>query len=121
MNIAFLSSLNPYDRNSWSGTLNYLYTSLQKKHRVIWVGKTIFSDILAFHKANFKNGEMFFPENYALLFGKLISDLLKKECYDIRSKFNHFYFLGIGIVILHCALFCPFRTINNFIRLLYSE
>lgn len=91
MNIAFLSSLNPYDRNSWSGTLNYLYTSLQKKHRVIWVGKTIFSDILAFHKANFKNGEMFFPENYALLFGKLISDLLKKECYDVVICRDYFF------------------------------
>lgn len=70
MNIAFLSSLNPNDQNNWSGTLYSLYTSLQKKHRVIWVGETVFAEVWEFHKANFKNNETFFPENYALLFGK---------------------------------------------------
>ena len=83
MNIAFLSSSNPNDQNNWSGTLYSLYTSLQKKHRVIWVGETVFAEVWEFHKANFKNNETFFPENYALLFGKLFSDLLKKECYDV--------------------------------------
>ena len=77
MNIAFLSSLNPNDQNNWSGTLYSLYTSLQKKHRVIWVGETVFAEVWEFHKANFKNNETFFPENYALLFGKSFSDLLK--------------------------------------------
>ena len=76
MNIAFLSSLNPNDQNNWSGTLYSLYTSLQKKHRVIWVGETVFAEVWEFHKANFKNNETFFPENYALLFGKSFSDLL---------------------------------------------
>lgn len=79
MNIAFLSSLNPNDQNNWSGTLYYLYTSLQKKHRVIWVGGTTFAEVWEFHKANFKGNEAFFPENYALLFGKLVSNLLKKN------------------------------------------
>ena len=87
MNIAFLSSLNPNDQNNWSGTLYSLYTSLQKKHRVIWVGETVFAEVWEFHKANFKNNETFFPENYALLFGKSFSDLLKKECYDVPRLF----------------------------------
>ena len=60
MNIAFLSSLNPNDQNNWSGTLYSLYTSLQKKHRVIWVGETVFAEVWEFHKANFKNNETFF-------------------------------------------------------------
>ena len=49
MNIAFLSSLNPNDQNNWSGTLYSLYTSLQKKHRVIWVGETVFAEVWEFH------------------------------------------------------------------------
>lgn len=76
MNIAFLSSLNPNDQNNWSGTLYYLYTSLQKKHRVIWVGGTTFAEVWEFHKANFKGNEAFFPENYALLFGKLVGSVI---------------------------------------------
>lgn len=92
MNIAFLSSLNPNDQNNWSGTLYSLYTSLQKKHRVIWVGETVFAEVWEFHKANFKNNETFFPENYALLFGKSFSDLLKKECYDVNYMPRLFFF-----------------------------
>ena len=91
MNIAFLSSLNPNDQNNWSGTLYSLYTSLQKKHRVIWVGETVFAEVWEFHKANFKNNETFFPENYALLFGKSFSDLLKKECYDVIICRDYFF------------------------------
>ena len=91
MNIAFLSSSNPNDQNNWSGTLYSLYTSLQKKHRVIWVGETVFAEVWEFHKANFKNNETFFPENYALLFGKLFSDLLKKECYDVIICRDYFF------------------------------
>ena len=91
MNIAFLSSLNPNDQNNWSGTLYYLYTSLQKKHRVIWVGGTTFAEVWEFHKANFKGNEAFFPENYALLFGKLVSNLLKKECYDVIVCRDYFF------------------------------
>lgn len=83
MNIAFLSSLNPNDRNNWSGTLFSIYTSLQKKHRVVWIGGNIIFDVLKFHNANFKNDELFVPEKYALLFGKMISDVLGKGCYDI--------------------------------------
>lgn len=91
MNIAFLSSLNPNDRNNWSGTLFSLYTSLQKRHRVVWIGGHVFSDVLEFHNASHKNGELFFPENYALLFGKLISDMLKKECYDVIVCRDYFF------------------------------
>lgn len=91
MNIAFLSSLNPNDQNNWSGTLYYLYTSLQKKHRVIWVGGTTFAEVWEFHKANFKGNEAFFPESYALLFGKLVSNLLKKECYDVIVCRDYFF------------------------------
>ena len=91
MNIAFLSSLNPNDQNNWSGTLYSLYTSLQKKHRVIWVCETVFAEVWEFHKANFKNNETFFPENYALLFGKSFSDLLKKECYDVIICRDYFF------------------------------
>ena len=80
MNIAFLSSLNPDNSDNW---FNLLYTSLQKKYKLTWIGKDVFMEIEMFHKSNFGNHSTFIPENYAILFGKLISDQLQKEYYDV--------------------------------------
>ena len=44
-----------------------------------------------FHKANFKNNETFFPEKLCVAFGKLFSDLLKKECYDVIICRDYFF------------------------------
>lgn len=41
MKIAFLSILSPYEVNNWSGTLYYIFHSLQKTHDVKWVGDNI--------------------------------------------------------------------------------
>lgn len=79
LTIAFLSSLDPNARN---GRLNLIYTTLREKHKLSWIGKDVFVEIETFHKSNFGNQCIFVPENYAMLFGKLVSDILQEEYYD---------------------------------------
>ena len=43
MNIAFLSSLNPNDIYSWSGTLYYMYQEITKRHHIEWIGGSLYS------------------------------------------------------------------------------
>lgn len=43
MNIAFLITLDPMDINCWSGTLFYLFHTLNKKHRVDIIGHNAIS------------------------------------------------------------------------------
>lgn len=83
MNIAFLSSLNPTDIHSWSGTLYYMYQSLSKKHRLTWIGGKQYAEVREFHNANYTSKVPFVIEKYASLFGKLLSDLFNYECYDL--------------------------------------
>lgn len=83
MNIAFLSSLNPTDIHSWSGTLYYMYQSLSKRHRLTWIGGKQYAEVWEFHHANYTSEVPFVIEKYAPLFGKLLSDLFSYECYDL--------------------------------------
>lgn len=45
MNIAFLSSLDPTDIHSWSGTLFFMWKHLSQFHRINWIGNEILNDI----------------------------------------------------------------------------
>lgn len=91
MNIAFLSSLNPTDIHSWSGTLYYIYRSLQKDHCVTWIGQRPYTELVEFHQANFGINVPFVPEKYAPLFGKILSDVLNYECYDLIICRDYFF------------------------------
>lgn len=90
MKIAFLSSRDPTDIHNWSGTLYHMYTSLNKRHHVIWIGSETLAKVLAFHESNYKQ-EYFIPEKYAMLFGKLLSDLFKYEYYDLIVCRDYFF------------------------------
>ena len=77
----------------------------------------MFAEVWEFHKANFKNNETFFPENYALLFGKSFSDLLKKECYDVIICRDYFFSAYlVSDVRKHSAnpVFPPLKVLPSF-------
>lgn len=116
MNIAFLSSLNPTNCNNWSGTLYYIYTSLQKEHELTWVGGTLLSEMSDFHRANFSSDVPFVPEHYALMFGKLLSDKLKSEYYDIVVCRDYFFaaYLVVDIPIVYIGD-TTFRLFNQYL------
>ena len=70
MKIGFLSSLNPYHMGNWSGTLFHMIRTLSKIHRLEWIGQDVVSAFYTFQSS--KNGS--YPEKYAPLFGKIISE-----------------------------------------------
>ena len=45
MNIAFLTTLDPYDISNWSGTTNHLLQTLKKKHHVQVIGNDILPQV----------------------------------------------------------------------------
>lgn len=95
MKIAFLSSLDPADIHSWSGTLYHIYKTISKKHEVTWMGNKELAEVHQFHIANM--GEThFIPEKYALLLGKLLTDRLQDDFYDLiicRDSFLYSYLI----------------------------
>ncbi|MFA6702973.1 MAG: glycosyltransferase [Dysgonamonadaceae bacterium] len=83
MKIAFLSSLNPYDINNWSGTLYYIFHSLQKTHDVEWIGGGFVEKAKKLHFLQNKDTP-FIPALYSSYFAVILSDLFnEKDEYDI--------------------------------------
>ena len=52
MKIAFLTTLNPEDANTWSGTLYHILQTLLKSHDVKIVGQNMLAQALNFVKGN---------------------------------------------------------------------
>jgi hypothetical protein len=83
MKIAFFSSLNHYDINNWSGTLYYIFHSLQKIHDVEWIGDGFVEKAKKMHFLQNKDTP-FIPALYSSYFAVILSDLFnKKDEYDI--------------------------------------
>lgn len=99
MRIAFVSSLNPHDPHSWSGTLYHITRTLSKAHRLEWIGQDVVSAFYTFQSS--KNG--LYPEKYAPLFGKIISEKVNASDYDILIVRDSFLgsFLNINIPIFY--------------------
>lgn len=120
MNIAFLSSLNPTDIHSWSGTLYYMYQSLSKSHRLTWIGGEQYAEVREFHKANYTSEVHFVNEKYASLFGKLFSDLFRYEYYDLIICRDYFFlsYLVTDVPVIYLGdttfrLFDPYQLITD--------
>lgn len=52
MKIAFLTTLDPEDTNTWSGTLYHILLTLLKSHDVKIVGQNMLAQALSFAKGN---------------------------------------------------------------------
>lgn len=72
MNITFLTTLNPYDINSWSGTTFHILSTLSKEHNVKVIGVNTLSQTMYYVKDNFSRRQPL--ENYASVFGKLCAE-----------------------------------------------
>ncbi len=96
MNIAIVSPLASNDLKCKSEILFSIYVLLQESNNVTLIGSTIWEEVCSCHEAKFKDREVFIPENYASLFGKLISNQLKKEYYDVIIFVD--YFIGAYLV-----------------------
>ena len=91
MNIAFLSSLDPHDIHSWSGTLFFMYQSLEMSHHVTWIGGDLYQQVASYHAQNEGSDIPYAPEDYSRVFGVILSERFQRECYDIIVCRDYFF------------------------------
>lgn len=91
MNIAFLSSLNPHDIYSWSGTLLFMYQSLETRHHVTWIGGNLYHQVTSYHTQNEGSNIPYTLEDYSRVFGVILSERFQGECYDIIVCRDYFF------------------------------
>lgn len=98
MNICFLSSLNPFDIKSWSGTLYHMIKTLMNNNSVEWIGQGIADSARIYHSKR-----EFFIENYAQVFGDIISERINRCNYDIIIVRDYLFgaFLNVEIPIVY--------------------
>lgn len=117
MKIALLSSLDPTCIHNWSGTLYNIYTSLSKRHHVIWIGAEVLTEVRDFHTSNGIQ-EHFMPEKYAMLFGKLLSNKFQNEYYDLIVCRDYYFsaYLVTDIPLIYIGD-TTFRLFNKYLNI----
>lgn len=121
MRIAFLSSLDPTSIHSWSGTLYNIYTSLNKIHNVVWIGSKLLTEVREFHESN-RIQELFIPEEYAMLFGKILTDKFRYEYYDLIICRDYYFsaYIVTDIPIIYIGD-TTFRLFNKYLNIKNTE
>lgn len=100
MNIIFLTTLNPYDINNWSGTTFHLLQALCKKHNVKVIGQHTLSQTAYYIKDNFKKQTF---ENYEPVFGELCTEQIKGSDLIFFGDLYLVPFLDVNIPIVHLS------------------
>nr|WP_320057659.1 glycosyltransferase family 4 protein [uncultured Bacteroides sp.] len=119
MNIIFLTTLNPNDINSWSGTTFHLFHALSKKHNLKVIGQYVLLQAAYYVKNNFSKECSF--ENYIPILGSLCSEQIRQISNCDLVFFGDLYlapFLEIDIPIVHLSdvnyhLFKDYLNPNN--------
>lgn len=75
MNIAFLTTLNPNDINSWSGTTFNVFNTLKKRHNVKVVGINMLLQLASYSSGNFSGKSTI--DRYSQILGNLCSEQIK--------------------------------------------
>lgn len=101
MNIAFLTTLNPYDINNWSGTTYHLLQILSKKHHVKVVGQNTLSQTAYYIKDNFSKRHPL--DKYAPLFGELYAEQMSGSDLIFFGDLYLASFLEVNIPMVHLS------------------
>lgn len=102
MNIAFLTTLNPNDINSWSGTTFYVLNALKVRHNVKVIGMNMLSQTSYYSKKNFFTKSSF--NRYSPVLGNLCKEQIKEFSNCDLIFFGDFYlvpFLDVDMPIVH--------------------
>lgn len=126
MKIAFLSSLNPFNINNWSGTLYYIFHSLKKAHSVEWVGKDVINYVKEYHIIHHGHSKPFILEQYAWFFGEILSmRFSKNQDYDIIIAPDYYFISNlktqIPIVYIGDTTFNLFKDYLGVANTLFSN
>ncbi len=101
MNIVFLTTLNPYDINNWSGTTFHLLQALSKKHNVKVIGQNTLSLTAYYIKNNFSKKYPF--DNYAPLFGRFYTEQISDSDLIFFGDLYLAPFLDVNIPMVHLS------------------
>lgn len=78
--------------DSWSGTLYHIFHSLERSHSIEWFGKDIFAHVQRHHFIQNGKKTSFIPEQYAHIFGEILTKELKKNSiYDVIIARDYFF------------------------------
>ncbi|MDD4697838.1 MAG: glycosyltransferase [Fermentimonas sp.] len=81
MKIIFLSNLDPFNNNVWSGTLKNIQQKLSESNELIWVGGRILEQAKAFSIYNrLKNKNL---EFYAKIYAKILTERIERIDADL--------------------------------------
>lgn len=102
MNIAFLTTLNPNDINSWSGTTFNVFNTLKKRHNVKVVGINMLLQLASYSSGNFSGKSTI--DRYSQILGNLCSEQIKLFSGCDLIFFGDLYlapFLQVNMPIIH--------------------
>lgn len=101
MNIVFLTTLNPYDINNWSGTTYHLLQTLSRKHHVKVIGQNTLSQTAYYIKDNFSKKHLL--DKYAPLFGELYAEQMSGSDLIFFGDLYLASFLEVNIPMVHLS------------------
>lgn len=101
MNIAFLTTLNPYDINNWSGTTYHLLQTLSRKHHVKVIGQNTLSQTAYYIKDNFSKRPLL--DKYTPLFGELYAEQMSGSDLIFFGDLYLASFLEVNIPMVHLS------------------
>lgn len=121
MKIVFLSALDPFNSNVWSGTLKHIQQKLSETNELIWVGGSILEQAKAFSIFNrLKNKNL---EFYTKIFGKILTERIERIDADLIffGDINFIPYLHTLKPIVHLSdttyhLHNKFIKVDNFQR-----
>ncbi|WP_044063455.1 glycosyltransferase [Alloprevotella sp. oral taxon 473] len=98
MKIAFLSSLDPTNIRSWSGTLHHMLHALQQHNEVEWVGGDLYEEKWQMHQM--KHPQMrFIPEMYVDYWGVMLEDFFRLHHYDVIIARDYYFIAQLDTTI----------------------
>lgn len=97
MNIAFLTTLNPYDVNSWSGTTFHVFNALKKRHNVKVIGLNMLSQTTYYTQRNFSDKSSI--NKYSPVLGALCKEQIR-------------LFLNCDLIFFGDLLLAPFLEVS---------
>ena len=98
MKVAFLSSCNPLDIQSWSGTLFYMYSHLQKENDVEWIGGDIYKERCQQYRFRYPN-QRFIPELHIDYWTVVLEDFFRYNHFDVIIARDYFFIAELCVAI----------------------
>ncbi|WP_286833797.1 MULTISPECIES: glycosyltransferase family 4 protein [unclassified Proteiniphilum] len=115
--VVFLSTLSPFNIKNWSGTLLHISSALSNQNAIEWIGQDI---LKALNKYSFRKTP--YPETYAKLFGKILSERINRCSYDVIIVRDYFLgaYLEVKVPIIYIGD-TTFRLFKENMRILSAE